>query len=85
MDSVGIDDEDLFTATVDQLLSKPDEYEASEFCPYVDGRLIPDRLEQSFLKGNIHDIPIILGCTADEALSYLVIAKWLKKRDLSVL
>ena len=67
LDSVGIDDEDLFTATVDQLLSKPDEYEASEFCPYVDNRLIPDRLEKSFLKGNIHDIPIILGCTADEA------------------
>ena len=71
LDSVGIDDEDLFTATVDQLLSKPDEYEASEFCPYVDGRLIPDRLEQSFLKGNIHDIPIILGCTADEAFILL--------------
>src|SRR5699024_6146493 len=69
--SVNVQAEELQTVSVDKLLSNPDGYFAGEFCPYVDGDLVPDRLEQAYLKGNIHDIPVILGCTADEAFILL--------------
>lgn len=71
LEKIGVGEDELFSVPAEKFLSKPEEYEASEFCPYVDGRLVPDRLEESFLAGKIHDIPIILGCTADEAFILL--------------
>ncbi|MEQ7192999.1 carboxylesterase/lipase family protein [Enterococcus avium] len=68
---IGVSEDELFCVSAEKLLSDPEAYEASEFCPYVDGRLVPARLEESFLAGKIHDIPIILGCTADEAFILL--------------
>ncbi len=68
--TVGItSEEDLYNATAEQFLENPDGYARAEFCPYVDGYLIPDRLEKLFLEGKFHDVPVILGCTADEASS----------------
>lgn len=70
METVGIKtEEDLYNAPAEQFLENPDDYARAEFCPYVDGYLIPDRLEQLFLKGKFHDVPVILGCTMDEASS----------------
>lgn len=70
MESVGIiNEEDLYNAPAEQFLENSDDYARAEFCPYVDGHLIPDRLEQLFLKGQFHDIPVIIGCTMDEASS----------------
>ena len=40
---------------------------AAEFSPYVDGDLLPEPLEQAFLAGHVHDVPVLLGCTANEA------------------
>ncbi|MDF7639645.1 carboxylesterase family protein [Lactobacillus sp. ESL0791] len=69
--SVNITPEELLTAPTEKFLSNPEGYEEAQFCPYVDKTLIPDRLEQSFLKGNINDVPVIVGCTSDEAFILL--------------
>lgn len=70
MESVGIMDEhDLYNAPAEQFLKDQDNYARAEFCPFVDGDIILERLEQRFLKGEIHDVPVMLGCTQDEASS----------------
>lgn len=64
----GVDtDEQLRNASTQALLGDQQAYAAAEFSPYVDGDLLPERLEEAFLKGHVHDVPILLGCTADEA------------------
>src|SRR5699024_6420628 len=70
MESVGITtEEDLYNAPAEQFLENPDDYARAEFCPYVDGHLIPDRLEHLFLKGQFHVVLVILGFTLVEASS----------------
>lgn len=71
METIGMSQEDLFTAPVERFLENADAYEFSEFCPYVDGDLFPQRLEPAFLKGDVMDIPVMLGCTSDEAFILL--------------
>lgn len=70
MESIGImTEDDLYNAPAEKFLQDPDNYARAEFCPYVDGYILPDRLEQCFLKGHFHDVPVMLGCTTDEASS----------------
>lgn len=71
--SIGIETEQaLFSAPSESLLG-PDAsaYRAAEYSPYVDKSLLPEHLEQAFLRGHIHDVPILIGCTADEATSLI--------------
>ena len=71
--SIGIESEEqLFNAPSQALLgSDPITYRAVEYSPYVDGFLLPEHLEQAFLRGHIHDVPVLLGCTADEATALI--------------
>ncbi len=66
--TIGIDTlEQAYTAPAESLLGRQADYMAAEFSPYVDGDLLPEPLEQAFLLGHVHDVPVLLGCTANEA------------------
>lgn len=66
--TVGIDTLDqAYAAPAESLLGRQADYMAAEFSPYVDGDLLPEPLEQAFLAGHVYDVPVLLGCTANEA------------------
>lgn len=66
--SCGIEDEvQLYNASTQTLLGQEKAYVGAQFSPYVDGDALPERLEAAFLNGHVHDVPVLLGCTADEA------------------
>lgn len=56
-----------YRAPAAALLGRQSDYMAAEFSPYVDGDLLPEPLEQAFLSGHVHDVPVLLGCTKNEA------------------
>ena len=62
-------EEQLKNAPTEQLLGSQADYMAVGFSPYVDGVLLGESLEQAFLNGHFHDVPVLLGCTKDEATS----------------
>lgn len=67
---IGIDSwKELYSVSAEYLVKNQVEYALAEFCPYVDGDLLRERLEPAFLKGQFVDVPVMLGCTRDEAFS----------------
>lgn len=64
-------EEELLSAPAEKLLGRLSEYMAVGFSPYVDGVLLNESLEQAFLNGHFHDVPVLLGCTTDEATSLI--------------
>ena len=72
MKTIGIQtEEELMSAPAEKLLGRPSDYMAVGFSPYVDGVLLNESLEQAFLLGHVTDVPVLLGCTSDEATSLL--------------
>lgn len=68
LQTVGVETpEQLYAAPTQTLLGNEKDYMAAEFSPYIDGDLLPEPLEAAFLNGHIHDVPVMMGCTADEA------------------
>lgn len=66
--TVGIDTlAQAYQSPAAALLGRQSDYMAAEFSPYVDGDLLPEPLEQAFLSGHVHDVPVLLGCTKNEA------------------
>lgn len=66
--TIGIETlEQAYAAPTEALLGEKSDYAAAEFSPYVDDDVLPEPLEQAFLNGHVHDVPILLGCTANEA------------------
>ena len=53
------------------------------FAPALDGYVLPDNALAALEQGNLHDVPLILGYTANEGTVYLAGKKPLTKQDFA--